>query len=121
MLREGNGLEDHFSNKNKKFKNYILDNIKYEDINSLIEILELNIESLKKSGKTTISSIQDFDNKLEFIIKNDNMINNVLQNTEWFNTPPAELEINNIKNWLSKGCDTALLNVFKEMLVELNK
>ena len=119
LIRENNEMLNLFSNSNKKFKEYILDNLEFENKEDLIQIVELNIESLKVGGKTTISSIQEFNNKIDFILQNDNMINSVLETTDWFNTSPAELDINNIKTWLNKACDTALLNVFNEMLLEL--
>lgn len=121
MFRESAELESEFSNKNIKFKKIILENLEYSNKEELVDILQLNIESLKNSGKTTLSNIQEFDDKIKFIIEFDGMINSVLQKTDWFNTSPIELNIDNIKKWLSKGCDTALLNIFNEMLLEINK
>lgn len=119
LIKENNEMLNLFSNKNKKFKEYILDNLEFENKDELKNSIELNIESLKVDGKTTLLSIQEFDDKIDFILQNDNMINSVLLATDWFNTSPAELDINNIKTWLNKGCDTALLNVFNEMLLEI--
>lgn len=119
LIKENNEMLNLFSNKNKKFKEYILDNLEFENKDELKNSIELNIESLKVDGKTTLLSIQEFDDKIDFILQNDNMINSVLLTTDWFNTSPAELDINNIKTWLNKGCDTALLNVFNEMLLEI--
>lgn len=121
MFRESAELESEFSNKNIKFKKIILENLEYSNKEELVDILQLNIESLKNSGKTTLSNIQEFDDKIKFIIEFDGMINSVLQKTDWFNTSPIELNIDNIKKWLSKCCDTALLNIFQEMLLEINK
>lgn len=119
MIKENNEVIDLFSNKNKKFKELIINDIDYNNKSELIETIQLNIDSLKQSGKTTLKSLQDYDDKIEFTIENYSIINAVLENTDWFNTAPIQMDITDIKLWLSKACDTSLLHIFNEMLLEL--
>lgn len=119
MIKENNEVIDLFSNKNKKFKELIINDIDYNNKSELIETIQLNIDSLKQSGKTTLKSLQDYDDKINFTIENYSIINAVLENTDWFNTTPIQLDITDIKLWLSKACDTSLLHIFNEMLLEL--
>lgn len=119
MIKENNEVIDLFSNKNKKFKELIINDIDFNNKSELMETIQLNIDSLKQSGKTTLKSLQDYDDKIEFTIENYSIINAVLENTDWFNTAPIQLDITDIKLWLSKACDTSLLHIFNEMLLEL--
>lgn len=119
MIKENNEVIDLFSNKNKKFKELIINDLDYNNKSELMETIQLNIDSLKQSGKTTLKSLQDYDDKIEFTIENYSIINAVLENTDWFNTAPIQLDITDIKLWLSKACDTSLLHIFNEMLLEL--
>jgi len=119
LLKENNEIINKLSNKDIKFKKIILENLNYDNLENLKEIIKINIESLKNSGKITLTNLQNYEDKIMFVTTNSEIISAVLEDTDWFNTTPAELDINNIKLWLSKALDTALLNVFNEILLEL--
>lgn len=119
LLKENNEIINKLSNRDIKLKKIILENIEYSNLEELKEIIKINIKSLKESGKITLNNLQNYDDKIAFVIENSDIVSSVLEDTDWFNTTPAELDINNITLWLSKALDTALLNVFNEILMEL--
>lgn len=119
MLKEDNEIVNKLSNKDIKLKKIILENLEFNNLEDLKNIIQINIESLRENGKITLTNLQEYDDKINFTIENSDIISSVLEDTDFFNTTPAELEINNLKLLISKALDTALLNVFNDMLLEL--
>lgn len=118
-IKENNEIINTLSNRHIKFKEYILDNLDYDNKEDLINILTINKESLSIDGKNTIKSLQTIEDKMTFSINNHEILSSVLNDTDWFFTQPNQLGIDNVSVWLSKAVDTALLNVINIMLSEL--
>ena len=119
LIKENNEIRNKLSNKHIKMKNIILDNLKFENLSDLIQTLDISIESLKADGKNTLQNLQSFDEKVEFMLENNDIINDVLNETNLFNTPLNRLNINNIEVFISKAIDLAILKVMELIKTEL--
>jgi ArsR family metal-binding transcriptional regulator len=119
LIKENNEIRNKLSNKHIKMKNIILDNLTYENISDLIQTLDISIKSLKTDGKNTLQNLQSFDEKVQFMLENNDIINDVLNETDLFNTPLNRLNINNIEVFISKAIDLAILKVMELIKTEL--
>lgn len=119
LIKENNEIRTKLSNKHIKMKNIILDNLKFENISDLLQTLDISIKSLKGDGKNTLQNLQSFDDRMQFMLENHDIINDVLNETDLFNTPLNRLNINNIEIFISKAIDLAILKVMELIKTEL--
>lgn len=119
MILEQNEIKEQLSNKYKAFKEYILDNLDFTNKEQLIELLTISIDTLENSGKNTVMSLQTTNDKLNFISENHQLIDSVLNDTDWYFTSPNQLNIKDILMWNNKAVDVATLNCLKSILDDL--
>ncbi len=119
LLLEQNELINSFSNEYKGLKTIIYDLIKPENKQQLINDLTTNTKSFEAGGKNTL--LLDIESKMDFLLKNDALIDSVLEKTEWFARTPIQLGFKSLTLYLDKGIDVALNHVMKAMLNDLNK
>lgn len=119
MILEQNEIKEQLSNKYKAFKEYILDNLDFTNKEQLIELLTISIDTLENSGKNTVLSLQTTNDKLNFISENHQLIDSVLNDTDWYFTSPNQLNIKDILMWNNKAVDVATLNCLKSILDDL--
>lgn len=118
-IRENNEMMARLSAKNKLFKDLIIKDIESDSIDEIKNILELNKKSLESNGQVTLKSFQDLDDKIKFSIEHDELLDNILKDTDWFTKTPSQMNLNNIKSWLAKAVDICLLEVINNILTEL--
>lgn len=121
LIKEQNEILDSLTNKHIKLKELLLENIEFDDVNNLLTQLDMGIESLKNDGKNIIMNLQTFDDKIKFLTENNELISNVLNETQWFSTPSNRLNISNIQQYLDKAINTMTLNVLELIKSEITQ
>jgi hypothetical protein len=119
LIKEQNDVTNNLSNKHIKLKELLLENITYDNREDLLSQLDMGIESLKNDGKNIIMNLQSLDEKITFIIENNELISNVLNETQWFDVPSSRLNITNLEQYLTKSIDTMSLQLLELIKTEI--
>ena len=119
IIREQNEILGRLSNKHKHLKELLINDLDPQSVDDLKNTLEMNREALENKGKTTFPSFQTLEDKVKFWQDHNDLIDSVLEDTDWFTQTPAQNNIHTTVTWITTALDRAVLEVVKTILNEI--